>query len=115
MSNNSVRYGLLIDYNLCSGCHTCEVACKKEHNLPAGQWGIKLAEDGPRKLPNGKWEWKYIPVPTELCDLCEDRVKVGKNPTCVHHCQAQVMHYGPIEELAVKMAAQRRMVMFTPV
>ena len=23
------EYGLLIDYEFCTGCHTCEVACKK--------------------------------------------------------------------------------------
>jgi Fe-S-cluster-containing dehydrogenase component len=116
MSNNpKTSNGLLIDYNLCSGCHSCEVACKKEHKLVVGQWGIKLAEDGPRKLSNGKWEWNYIPIPTELCDLCEERVKDGKNPTCVHHCQAQVMTYGPVEELAKQMVGKRKMALFTPV
>ena len=25
------KYGLLIDYDFCIGCHVCEVACKQEH------------------------------------------------------------------------------------
>ncbi|RLF04803.1 MAG: oxidoreductase, partial [Thermoprotei archaeon] len=33
------KYGLLIDYEYCTGCHTCEVACKQEHNLQPDQWG----------------------------------------------------------------------------
>jgi len=41
------RNGLLIDYEYCTGCHTCEVACKQELDLPVGKWGIKLLEDGP--------------------------------------------------------------------
>jgi Fe-S-cluster-containing dehydrogenase component len=112
MSNKEVRFGLLIDYDMCSGCHSCEVACKKELNLPVGQWGIKLAEDGPRKLPNGRWEWKYVPIPTELCNLCAERVKMGKKPACVHHCQAFVMDYGPVEELVKKMTKDK-MVLFS--
>jgi Fe-S-cluster-containing dehydrogenase component len=114
MSNNT-RNGLLIDYEYCAGCHGCEVACKKEHNLPVGQFGIKLAQDGPRKMDNGKWEWNYIPVPTSQCDLCEDRVAAGKLPTCVQHCWTACMYFGPVEELAQKMAGKSKMVLFTPV
>ena len=33
MSNN---YGLFINYEYCTGCHTCEVACKKALGLPEG-------------------------------------------------------------------------------
>lgn len=113
MSTNNTRYGLLIDYEFCTNCHSCEVACKKELNLPAGQFGIKVLEDGPRQLPTGKYEWRYVPVPTELCDLCEGRVTAGKQPTCVHHCQAKVMSYGPVEELAKKASEKTKMVLFT--
>jgi Fe-S-cluster-containing dehydrogenase component len=114
MSANKERYGLLIDYEFCTGCHSCETACKVELNLPVGQWGIKLAQDGPRKLENGKWEYTYLPIPTSLCNLCEDRVKEGKLPTCVHHCQAGVMYYGKVEELNKQMEDKAKMVLFAP-
>lgn len=114
MSTNNERYGLLIDYDFCTGCHTCEAACKVEHKLTYGQWGIKLAQDGPRKLENGRWEYFYVPIPTSLCDLCEDLVSVGKFPTCVAHCQADVMTYGPVKELAKKMLEKPKMVLFAP-
>ena len=80
-----------MDYQYCSGCHACEVACKKEHDLPKGDFGIKVLVDGPRRCSDGVWEFDNIPVPTHLCDLCEARVAAGKLPTCVHHCQAGVM------------------------
>lgn len=35
-----MEYGLLVQYEFCTGCHTCEIACKKHHDLPEGQWGI---------------------------------------------------------------------------
>lgn len=107
-------YGLLIDYEYCTGCHACEVACMKELDLPIGQFGIKVLEDKARKLPDGKWDLNYIPFPTSLCDLCEDRVARGKLPSCVQHCQSLVMEYGPVAELAEKMAVKPKMVLFTP-
>lgn len=109
------RYGLLINYEFCTGCHSCEVACKKELDLPLGKHGIKLAKNGPFKLNDSgdKWELTYVPVPTQLCDLCGDRVAKGKKPSCVHHCQASCIEYGTVEELAKKMT-DSRMVLFTP-
>lgn len=106
--------GLLIDYEFCTGCHSCEVACMKELNLPLGQFGIKVLEDGPRKMPDGKWEWTYLPLPTSLCNLCEDRVTAGKLPSCVQHCQSLIMSYGPIEKLTKKMLEKPKQVLFTP-
>ena len=29
------KYGLLIDYTWCTGCHSCEMACKDYNDLPA--------------------------------------------------------------------------------
>jgi Fe-S-cluster-containing dehydrogenase component len=108
------RQGLLINYEYCTGCHTCEVACQMEQKLPVDKWGIKLAQIGPWKISDDKWEFTYVPVPTELCDLCESRVAKGKKPTCVHHCQADVMRFGPVEELAKEMQGKAHTVLFAP-
>lgn len=72
------QYGLMIDYEYCSGCHSCEVACKNEKELPIGKWGIKLTEVGPFKKDAEKWEWNYVPVPTSFCYVCEDRIRRRK-------------------------------------
>lgn len=107
------EYGLLIDYEFCTGCHTCEVACKKVHDLPIGQYGIKTLEYGPVKNTLGDWEWTYLPLPTALCDLCAERTAEGRLPSCVHHCQSGIMYYGTIAELAEKAAEKPNMVLFT--
>lgn len=109
------EYGLLIDYEYCTGCHSCETACKVELDLPEGQWGIKILQDGPRELENGKWDYTYLPIPTSLCNLCADRVsKEGKLPRCVHHCQAAVMTYGKVDDLAKKAQEKPKMCLFVP-
>jgi Fe-S-cluster-containing dehydrogenase component len=108
------RNGLLIDYEYCTGCHTCEIACQVEFNIPIGKWGIKLAEIGPFQISEDKWEYTYVPIPTNLCNLCEERVAKGKQPTCVQHCQANVMKCGPVEELVKDMQEKSHLVLFAP-
>lgn len=111
MSGNA----LYLDYEFCSGCHSCEIACRNELGLGLDQWGIKVVEDGPRQLPDGTWHWNYLALPTELCDLCEARVARGELPACVLHCQAKVLEYGTIEECAGKLAAKgSKAVIFAP-
>ena len=105
--------GLLINYNFCTGCHSCEMACKVEHGYQEGEWGIKLTQQGPDLVKEDTWEFNFIPTPTDRCDLCADRVREGRLPTCVHHCQGLCMQYGPVDELAKQMTSSH-MVLFVP-
>lgn len=105
-------YGILVDYEWCTGCHTCETACQMEHGLPVGQFGIKLAEVGPYEYAPGRWQLAYVPIPTDQCDLCAARRARGKLASCQHHCQAQCLEVGPLDELAEKAAAKKKTVLF---
>lgn len=111
---NAPQYGLLIDYEFCSGCHSCEVACKEEHGYPVGKHGIRVMNDGPWPINSHKTNWNKIPIPTDLCDLCAERVSKGRKPTCVHHCLAQVMQFGTIDELVVNLKKKPKQVLFVP-
>ena len=86
--------GMLVDYDYCTGCHSCEVSCKERFDM---------AEDD--------WEWNHVPIPTEECDLCADRLAAGKKALCEQHCQALVITVGPLDELAKKMT-KKKMVLF---
>jgi Fe-S-cluster-containing dehydrogenase component len=108
------RYGLLIHYEFCSGCHSCELACKQEHALPVGKFGIKVSVSGPMKMDDDRWSFDNIPIPTDMCDLCFERVNKGKQPACVHHCQAGVMKFGMVDELVKFMELQDKTALFTP-
>ena len=76
------------------------------HVLDDGLWPIDEEE--------GIWNWNHIPVPTDLCDLCADRVSRGREPSCVHHCLAQVMKFGPIDELMEDLDGKPKQVLFVP-
>ena len=98
-----MKIALLIDYKYCTGCHTCEVACQKLKGLEPNQFGIKLTQIGPDQISERKWQYEFLPVPTDRCDRCADRVEAGGVPSCVKHCQAGCMYFGNVEEMAAKI------------
>lgn len=113
-------YGLLIDYKYCTNCHSCEVACQEEKNLPSDLYGIRVFESKPTRKPDAPiddaWAWTYLPMPTYLCDLCAERLDAGRKPMCVKHCLAACMEYGPMDELAAKAKdLGNRVAIFKPV
>lgn len=97
------RYGILIDYEYCTGCRSCEMACRVEYDFPQGRNGIVVNEIGPWQIEGDRWQYDYLPALTDECTLCAARVEKGKQPTCVQHCQAAVMTYGSVSELSAKL------------
>ena len=94
-----MRQMLAVDYEFCTGCHTCEIACQQEHGLAPDRFGIKLTQIGPDQITERKWQYEFVPVPTDRCDRCARRQAAGKPPTCVQHCQAGCLYCGTLEEL----------------
>ncbi len=107
-------YGLLFDYEYCTNCGSCQVSCKEEHAYPVGKTGIKVMTDGPWKIDDEHWNYNHWPIVTDLCDLCPERTNAGREPICVHHCLANIITYGPVEELAQKLAEKPKQFLVVP-
>ena len=60
--------GLLIDYEYCTGCHTCEVACAQEYDWPAGMCGMRVRRSS-RTCPRTRPTWPISPFPRS-CASC---------------------------------------------
>lgn len=106
-------YGLLIHYDYCTGCFTCEVACQQEHSYPPEKCGIKVTEYV-YEATSKPVAIDYLPFPTDLCNLCSSRVIQGEAPACVKHCQSQCMEYGPLEDLVIALTRNKKSVLFNP-
>jgi anaerobic dimethyl sulfoxide reductase subunit B (iron-sulfur subunit) len=107
------RKGLFINYAYCTGCHSCEVACRVEHDYPDDQGGIIVTQIGPWQIGDDKYQFDYVPNVTDQCDHCASRLKEGKLPTCVHHCQAEVMKYGDIADLSKLLEDSPKSVLYS--
>lgn len=106
------KYGLLINYDYCTGCHTCEVACQQEHDFPVGKNGIKVTEY--LYETRTKVCIDNLPFPTDLCDLCINRHNAGELPACVKQCQSQCMTFGYLKDLVKEMEDRSKMVLYAP-
>ena len=107
------RKGLMVDYEYCTGCHSCEIACKQEHRYPVGRGGIALQEII-TECPDKSVRIDYLPFPTQYCNLCAARTANNEPPACVKHCQASTLYYGTLAELADLMAQRPRSALFVP-
>lgn len=104
--------GMLIDYEWCSGCHSCETACQMEQGLPVGQTGILVREVGPWEIAEDVWQMTNIAVPTDQCNACAGRLGKGKRASCAHHCQSQCLQVAPLEELVVQLKNKAKQSLF---
>jgi len=71
-----LRYGFVIDHDLCIGCHACTVACKEEHNVPVGvfrTW-VKYIEKG--EFPDTSRHFGVM-----RCNHCDDAPCIEICPT----------------------------------
>ncbi len=108
------EFGLLIDYEYCTGCHACEVACAQEFHRPSGITKGIVVLEVEQNLSKKKGYLAYIPFPTEQCVLCAHLTKDGGEPACVKSCMARCMEYGRIEDLALELKRKPRMVLWAP-
>lgn len=79
-----------------------------------GKTGIKVMTDGPWKINDEHWNFNHWPVVTDLCDLCASRTRTGREPMCVHHCLANIISFGTIEELSKKLADKPKQFLVVP-
>jgi len=108
------RKALFIEYDYCTGCHACEVACKQEHNFSGGMCGIQVQEVVTVGKSENDVHLQFTPYTTRFCDLCAERTARGEKPSCVKHCQALCMDYGDVAAMAKLMEKTPRSSMYAP-
>jgi Fe-S-cluster-containing dehydrogenase component len=108
------RKALFIEYDYCTGCHACEVACKQEHNYSEGRCGVKVEEVVTVGKKENDVNVSFMPYTTRFCDLCATRTARGEAPACVKHCQSRCMAYGDVAEMARLMEKTPKSCIFSP-
>ena len=77
------QWAFYFDASQCSGCKTCQVACKDKHDLPVGMRWRNVYE-----LAGGEWKQKGHNWVSEIrsynislsCNHCEDPICMSKCP-----------------------------------
>jgi anaerobic dimethyl sulfoxide reductase subunit B (iron-sulfur subunit) len=101
--------GLVFDIEYCTGCNSCNIACKQEHGYDAGTFGINVTE---HIYPGrgGKVQIDFVPFPTTLCDMCAARLANGDDdvPACVRNCQGKCIEFGDLQALTQAAKTMKR-------
>jgi anaerobic dimethyl sulfoxide reductase subunit B (iron-sulfur subunit) len=87
MSANGKHFGFYFDSSACSGCKTCQVACKDRHGLPIGVLWRRVYE-----VVGGSWAQSGEAWTTDVfaynvsmaCNHCEQ-------PICVEVCPSRAI------------------------
>ncbi|WP_367178843.1 4Fe-4S dicluster domain-containing protein [uncultured Slackia sp.] len=76
-----MRYGMVIDTELCAGCNACAVACKINNNLPKEVWWNSVVTEGgaTRDTASGEWPNNSMRFFPKACQHC-------RKPLCVAQC-----------------------------
>lgn len=94
------RYAMLVDYEYCIGCSECETACLDAHDRSVDKMGIKVQKLGPWRSPKGGWQYDFVPIPTDWCDLCESVLTEESAPACLTRCTYSVIKFGTLEQVS---------------
>ena len=81
LGNIDMQIGFYIDQSRCTGCHTCAIACKDWHNIPAGpvnwRWVITVEK--------GKYPKVFVAFISLSCLHCAE-------PTCISVCPTDAIN-----------------------
>jgi anaerobic dimethyl sulfoxide reductase subunit B len=86
---------VVVDRKVCLGNEACDEKCRKACPYDAPQFG----PDPGAKM--GK------------CDLCLDRLQIGKRPVCVEACPVRALDAGPLAELERKYGDMKTAIGFS--
>ena len=77
------NYVMVVDQRRCVACMACVVACKKENEVPPGQFRTRVLE-----LVEGEFPALRLELRSELCNHCD-------NPPCVYNCPTGASYKTP--------------------
>lgn len=89
---------LYADIERCLGCQSCEVACRQEHDVPTGEWYIRIITVEPEREEDLRGLY-FFPVLSDKCRRCRDVLSPDGEPVCVSSCPTRCLRFAEMNTL----------------
>lgn len=102
--------GMLLDLDMCTGCYTCQTACRETNHYGYDEQWMQVIRRDPYFV-DGKLRMYHLVAPSlEKCAACYEN---DPDPLCAKTCSSAALFVGPIDELAITMKG-RHAALFGP-
>lgn len=93
---------VLVDQDLCVGCHSCVVACPYQaRSIPESDHGYYGREKTPYEDATYR---KWRPGAAQKCTLCVHRIDKGLSPACIETCPTKALVFGDVNDPASEIS-----------
>jgi len=110
MTTNNGRVGMMIDLDRCTGCYSCQTACRMVNGFSYDVKWLKVIRQHPEEI-DGELRLFHLVVPMAL-DKCAECIARENPPLCVKVCMGSCLFIAPIDKLST-LAEKRHAMLFT--
>ncbi|MBN1537921.1 MAG: hypothetical protein JW908_14375 [Anaerolineales bacterium] len=96
MSDKKEPVGMLVDLDRCTGCYSCQTACRETHHYGYDETWMQVVRRDP-VLVDGKLRLYHLLAPSlDKCAIC---VEAGTEPLCTKVCMGKCLFVAPVSKL----------------
>ncbi len=92
--------GMLLDYEMCSGCYTCQTACRETNHYGYDEQWMQVIRRDPYFV-DGKLRMYHLVAPS--LDKCAQCYENDPDTLCTKTCSSAALFVGPVDELISEM------------
>jgi len=104
-----MEHVLYADIERCVGCHSCEIACRQEHDIPNDDWCIRVMTVEPRREENLR-DFYFFSIASNKCGGCRDLLQQAAEPACVSACPTRCIRYAEVNALPQVIDQRKRFI-----
>lgn len=111
-TNNSQSVGMLLNAERCTGCYSCQAACREANQVPYDEKWLEVIRRKPSPV-EGKLQLYHLMAP--VLDQCAKCIEHENPPLCVRVCMANCLYVAPVEKLVPLLKEKGNWVLYNQV
>jgi Fe-S-cluster-containing dehydrogenase component len=110
-TNEPQPVGMLLNTDRCTGCYSCQSACRELNRVPFEEKWLEVVRRKPN-LIDGELRLYHLLAPA--LDKCAECVEQENPPLCVRVCMASCLYVAPVEKLTPLLKTKGQWVLYAP-